>query len=509
MKLLKYITLAFILVLNIGCDDFLDERPSKSTSVVPETIEQLEALLNDYDSFYREYSRELLYSTDDYGFYTEIYDNLSSAYTAQHLAYGTWNAELIENMTSILYWPAEWKKVFTANMVLQNLGSVSGSEEKKAQLRAECHFIRAYSYFKMATIYCLPYSEDTKEELGLPLKQSTSFEESVSRASLQETYDFIESDLIKALELKHSFSQVNDFNETWRANTAAVNGFAARFYLGMNDYENSLLYSDKALQEYDVLRNYNTDMRFSDIPNEVTIFNPNPTQVTIDYPYTHDQQVAIQDRLEFGEFYYYRMFYNGAYNYYPSLELLNLYDKTYDLRYKYHIVEDYTYDRGAVNPPYSYPGYIFFFKTEIPSGPSVSEMLLTKGECQIRLGAFEEGLNTVNILRNARMDVNAPAEIKNLNAANQSEALNKVLQERRRELPFVHRWFDIRRYNSNDNPSDDVTITRTFYPYNASAILKNESPIIYTLEPNSRHYAFPIPMTDIIASEGVLQQNEY
>ncbi|MCK0132149.1 RagB/SusD family nutrient uptake outer membrane protein [Flavobacteriaceae bacterium F08102] len=492
----------------ISCDSFLDERPSKSTSIVPETLEHLEALLNRYSTFASEPSNELIFSTDDYGFNTDLYDASSSTYGTTELTYGTWDVDIAQTVTGRIFWPTEWRKIFTANLVLENLGKVSGDPAKKEQIKAECHFIRAYSYFEMAMVYCLPYTEANKGELGLPLKQATSFEENIARATLEETYAFIEADLQEAFKLTASFDQVNNLNHSWRASTAAVNSFAARYYLSLNDYEKAQTYAQKALDEYDGLRNYNTDMRYSDLPSDVTIFNPDQTQFTILYPYTHDLR-TFEDRFEFGETYYYRELSNAGWKYWPSEELLNLYDKTNDLRYKYHIVEGYSYDRGAKNPAFDYPGYIYHFKSEIPMGPSVPEMILTKAEAQIRQGAWQDGIQTVNQLRVARMDMNAAPSDIYLSAVSQADALTKVLNERRRELPIARRWFDLRRYNNNEDPSDDVVVTRTFYPFNANTILGQEAPITYTLEKNSRRYAFPIPNTDIIASGGVLQQNTY
>ena len=90
-----------------------------------------------------------------------------------------------------------------------------------------------------------------------------------------------------------------------------------------------------------------------------------------------------------------------------------------DLRYRYHIVEDYSYDRGMTNPSYSYPGYIFFFKDRIPAGPTVAEMIMTKAECQARNGQWEEGLKTANILRAKRMSNTLSNQEINLSATSQ------------------------------------------------------------------------------------------
>jgi len=509
MKNFKYIILLILIInLVVSCNDFLDEEPSKSTATVPDKLEHLEALLNNYGEFYSEPAAELIFSTDDYGFITDLYDASTSSYSLTSLQYGTWDKEYLSN-TNRPYWPREWEKIFTANLVMQNLGSVAGEDTEKKQIKAEAHFIRAYSYFQLANIYCLPYTEGNKQELGLPIKETTSFEESMERVSLEDTWKFIESDLNKALELTRSFTQVNDLNRTWRASTAAVNGFAARYYLALNNYEMAQSYAQKALNEYDFLRDYNTDMSFSDAPTQVTIFNPEPTQVSIDFPYTHDSQEADL-MLAWGESYYFRALSNGSWKYWPSEELLSLYNQTYDLRFKYHMVEGYSYEQAnAVDPPYNYPGYVFFHRSDILSGPSVPEMLLILAECQVRTGAYAQGIQTVNQLRASRMDASAPSEVINLSAVSQAEALVKVLEERRREMPFVHRWYDIRRYNNNEDSSDDVVVTRTFYPYNGSSILGAETPVNFSLEKNSRRYANPLPDTDIIASDNVLKQNTY
>lgn len=504
-----YIYTLFVALLTLfsSCDDFLDETPSKTSAISPSSLEEYEAILDNYTQFYKEGIYPAIFGTDDFGLITDLHDN-GGLYNTYHAIYGTWNNELGPDAGNS-GWSGEWRKIFMANMVLAEIEDVDATDEEKANIIAECHFIRAYSYFVLANTFCLPYTEANKQELGLPIKQTTSFDESIKRASLEETYELIESDLTKALEITREFGEVNDLKQSWRANTAAVNGFAARYYLSLNDYGTAQAFAQMSLDEYDFLRNYNTDMRYSDITYNVTIFDPDPTQVEILYPYTRELQSVHEDRLEFGELYYYRMMYNGNWAYWPSPELLDLYDQTNDLRYKYHVVEDYSYDRGAKDPPYSYPGYIFFFRSDLPSGPSVSEMLLIKAECQIRQGAWAEGIETANILRAARMDAMADASEINLSATSQGEALTLLLEERRREMPFVHRWYDIRRYNNNEDTSDDVIVSRTFYPYNANVILGDESPVTTTLDINSRKYAFPIPNSEILISEGALEQNQY
>ncbi len=503
IKMKKYnLCIVFTSMLLFACNDFLSEPPSKTSSLVPSTTEHLENLLNSYSSFSREANSDVIFGSDDYGLLTQLFDNSNSIYDIYAAHYATWDVQYIPD-NDRHYFPAEWGKIFNANLILENLGKVSGSEEEKASLKAEAHFIRAYSYFQMVNTYCLPYSQENMSELGLPVKVSTSFEELEARATLGETWNLILSDLKEALNLDRNLELKNEKYRSWRASTPAINAFAARVYLTMNDCEKAQAYAEAALDGHNAMMDYNTDMRYSDIVSEETI---DGELKRIWYPYTHDAQSDQTDRMEWKELYYYRFLTYGSWFYIPSPDLLDLYDHDYDLRYKYHIVEDYSYDRGM---SISYPGYIFFHKDQIPSGPTVGEMLLVKAECQARTGSWSEALATVNQLREKRMDNTASADIINLSASSQAEALTKILEERRRELPFTQRFFDVRRYNNNDDPADDVVMTRTFYPIGSSVIEGSQAPITYQLDKKSRKFARPLPNTDINTTEGVLKQNTY
>lgn len=152
MKTYKITFIAIAISVLTSCNDFLDESPSKTSSVVPETIEQLESLLNSYSNFAEEGANEVIFGTDDYGLLMELYDAKSSLYSVPLVQYATWDKEDVANYDRP-YWPTEWRKIFTANLILANLPKVSGSEDEKQKIEAEAHFIRAYSYFKLANIF--------------------------------------------------------------------------------------------------------------------------------------------------------------------------------------------------------------------------------------------------------------------------------------------------------------------------------------------------------------------
>lgn len=509
----RLFTLFLTMACASSCEKFLDERPSKNSSLPVETVAQLNALLENYNIYYADQNPGFLH-TDDYGLTKELFDaRPASNNFVANLLHAFWDTENIPTATSgDLFWGStsgEWRDVFYANAVLANVDKVEGNPDEKARIKADAYLIRAYAYWQLAETYCLPYTDARKSEPGLPIKRSPSFQENLKRSSLEETYRFIEADLKEALKINKPLV-VAGRPQHWRSSTAAANGFAARYYLSRHNYAEAQKYADLALGEYSILHDYNVsaDMRYGN--NQTVSINsgtPSASTFTIRYPYTHNNQVDLVDMVGWKEFLYFRMLNYGSWWYIPSQSLLDLYDKTNDLRYEYHIVEGYSYDRGMnTSPAYNYPGYIHFFKDRLPAGPTTAEMYLIRAECLARTGNTAGAMTAVNLLRAKRMK---PGAWVNLTASSPADAVAKVLQERRREMPFGMRWFDIRRYNSNSDPSDDVVITKTFYPVNLTGAVTNQAPITITIPKDSRKYALPLPFADILSSDGQLEQNKY
>lgn len=491
-----------------SCEKFLDEKPSKTSSLVVKNTDQLFALLNEYKTFYKEPNSAAIFSTDDYHVSKNLFDARPATFGLINIQFALWDKDYVAQDTRGTYWSNEYTKIFTANLVLSALDQVSGSDSDKATLKADAHFIRAYSYFQLANTYCLPFTEQNRDELGLPLKQSTSFEELDERRPLHEVYALIESDLQEALKTTLSLRQ-GEQQRHWRSNKAAVNGFAARYYLTRGDYQKALDFAEKSLEDNNALMDYNTDMSYGRSANVIVgTGTPQQKTVTLQFPRTHDNRIEfdLTDITRWRELSYMRFLDHGSWWYVPSQELLALYNQEHDLRFKYHVVEDYSYDRGLINPAYSYPGYVAFFKNALISGITTAEVLLIKAESLARLGRVDDAMTAINTLRAKRLE---PGSWVNLSATNQADAIKMVLEERRRELPFTQRWFDLRRLNHNDYDADDVVLTKEFYPYTASVVDRTAPSIRYTLPKGSRRYATPIPETEIISSQGRIVQNKY
>jgi hypothetical protein len=243
-------------------------------------------------------------------------------------------------------------------------------------------------------------------------------------------------------------------------------------------------------------------------------------KVTVYYPSTYNNRLSTV--ANFGKwfdmdgFYLARDMYHASWWFVPSQDLVDTYaidlpggDTQNDLRYRYYFVEDFSLRTCSLDPAFRWWGVMAYEMEALDAGPSVAEMMLIKAEYEAREGNKDTAMSILNTLRKARID--ASVYTANMTASSKDDAIKKVLQERRRELCFTMRWYDLKRLNANDYAADDVTVTRQYYEYNPAAgmVLMDKGVKTFTLEPNSRHYAIPIPKTEIANSKGAIQQNVY
>lgn len=509
--------LAVMLPALTGCDDYLDKDPSKSSSKTITEASQLDALLASYSAFYSENNYTFL-AGDDYGLTPKIQQNKSGSTSIDDINVFTWSST--ESRSGRLLWDGEFAKIFRANLVLNNVDNVNGSEAEKANLKAEAHFVRAYSLFQLAVCHCLYPSAENAGDLGLPLKATTSFEESVARASLGETFGFIEADIQEALKISKRFVNGAGTPENWRGTTVGVRAFASRYYLYMGDLDKAKQYADEVLAEYSELKDFNDPAEMSYSPNDDTFTinqgTPQEEQIIVKYPYTKLQFYGTNgfpELLGWKELLFVRTMSYASWWYIPSQDLLDTFKRDIkdgnpdnDLRYRYFVIEDFGLRSSKRTDDGRSDGYCQFYYDNLISGPTVAEMLLIKAEVMARKGDAGGAMTQLNTLRKARIATEAYADMP---VGSQAEAVKRVLEERRREMPLTMRWYDIKRYAYNDDPADDVTINRPFFPYTPSTVLVNDPIVTYKLEPKSRHYAMPIPEVDILRADGQLVQNTY
>lgn len=133
---------------------------------------------------------------------------------------------------------------------------------------------------------------------------------------------------------------------------------------------------------------------------------------------------------------------------YPSTELLSLFDKDNDLRYKYFFLEAPAYKvtyNGTVYDDGNRVQYYRGSKSQLTSGFTYPEVLLLRAEGYARTGKLTAAIADLNTLRKYRYKTGTPQLVDGAYSQDQTIAL--VLDERRRELPIGHikRFLDLKR----------------------------------------------------------------
>jgi starch-binding outer membrane protein, SusD/RagB family len=123
------------------------------------------------------------------------------------------------------------------------------------------------------------------------------------------------------------------------------------------------------------------------------------------------------------------------------------------------------------------------------AGVATNELYLIKAECLARAGDATAAMTALNTLLQKRWKTGTFTA---LTAADANDALVKILEHRRKELPFTAqlRWEDLRRLNK------DTQFAKT--------LVKVLSGNTYTLPPNDNRWVYPIPEIEIRLS-GIVQ----
>ncbi|WKN44933.1 RagB/SusD family nutrient uptake outer membrane protein [Tunicatimonas pelagia] len=220
MKKLLY----FILIIGVAaCDDFLEEEPQDSLTVLDfynNAQDAIAAINAAYDGFQH---------LDYFGFNYPMILNISGADAIKggfgagdrpgYLEFGNYNVTA-ENTRSLEFYRSAWGGVNRANGVLVNVGDMvvdsDFSQELKDRILGEAHFLRAIHYYNLVLGFG-----------GMPLYEEVPSvgDEPLPRTSIEETWDFIIADFqAAAMMLPATYDAANQ----GRATSGAANAMLAR-----------------------------------------------------------------------------------------------------------------------------------------------------------------------------------------------------------------------------------------------------------------------------------------
>ncbi|WP_169719458.1 RagB/SusD family nutrient uptake outer membrane protein [Olivibacter sitiensis] len=438
-----------ILLSTMGCDKYLEEKSDLSLSTLS-SADDLQALLDNYSFMNTNFSGAGEVSTTDFYVKDEVYESFSFDQDKSMYQWAGKNLFVPANTTKN-DWQYGYEAIYYCNSILEALsGQISGMEDRLMNIAGQAYFWRAFRYFHMAQIWCLPYDVNSAtSSLGLPLRTAPDFNLPSQRSSMADTYRLIWDDLHQAIARLPETTGTKA-----RPSRAAAYALAARISLSMGDYSNADLYADSAFAYGNSLIDYND-------------LNPEDS-----YPIKD----LNNEMLVWASMSVYQALY--AANLCVVPDLLALYDDS-DLR-------KVIYFKVNADGSYMFKGEYTGSYT-IPVGLMTDELYLIKAECRVRVGDLESGRAYLNQLLEKRFRSGTFVPV---TVDERDQLLEKVLTERRKELLFRGlRWIDIRRLNQEGY---GITQSRTV------------GGIKHTLNPNDAKYALAIP-EDVIALTGMEQ----
>ncbi|WP_025761194.1 RagB/SusD family nutrient uptake outer membrane protein [Dyadobacter tibetensis] len=145
------------------------------------------------------------------------------------------------NATLAMRWKANYQGIYYANIVLEKIPGINMSEELKKRILGEAHFLRAFYHFDLVKLYG-----------GVPIGDRTlPIDGKFSRASREEVYAFVEKDFNSAMDLLPLKSKNTGVN-VGRADKGAAIGMMVRVSAYQNKMEKVVQYANAlfALGEY-------------------------------------------------------------------------------------------------------------------------------------------------------------------------------------------------------------------------------------------------------------------
>jgi starch-binding outer membrane protein, SusD/RagB family len=140
-------------------------------------------------------------------------------------------------------WTAAYATIAKANNVINVIDGgfteATVTQEQLDQLKGECLFMRALSYFDLARVYCQPYVAG-RDNLGVPvvLKTENGYP---ARNTVGEVYDRVVEDLLASVELISATSPIKP-DAAWATKTTA-NALLAKVYLYMGNWQGAADYA--------------------------------------------------------------------------------------------------------------------------------------------------------------------------------------------------------------------------------------------------------------------------
>lgn len=396
-----------------------------------------------------------------------------NAATTHEWQYASTDVGIRDNFTAIY---PNYTIIDRANRVLAAVGTAdstkAGDNVKRNLLKGEALFLRAYAHFELFRYYCGNY---TTTGLAMPYMETPDTKPQ-ARIKLDVYFQKLNADIAAAKALLP-----NNLVDINRATVAAANALHARIALYSGDWANAETYSSA----------YITAVPLSPIASFGGIWtdaNNNEVAMRLIRTTTIGGRIGSLFRGTG------TVAAPGTVTWKPSSKLWNSYDQVNDVRFAAYLKDEPIYSglgrTSKIIQKYIGTG-IGSTNENVNNGKvfRTGEMYLIRAEARAEQGKFT-GANSaesdINALRAARI-----TGYTNVVFASKQDAIDAIMQERFKELPFEgHRFWDLKRKGlpvvrlAADAPTPGAT----------------------TLAAGNFRFVLPIPQTEMNANP-LMQQN--
>jgi hypothetical protein len=383
-------------------------------------------------------------------------------------------------------WLGHYQAIFRANLAIENIPGIDMNATLRDRLIGESKFLRAYAYFRLVQWY------GDVPLITHPLESNEYYTQ--SRTPVNQVYDFIEQDLLDAIQVLPEKSDYPSA-DLGRATKGAARGILAKLYMVEHDFGKAADMSEAIIQsgEYSLLTRYADNFLRIGEHGAESIFEisavatPAPVAGPGATPYNMVQGVRGVPNLGWG--------FNR-----PSDDLIAHYEAGDPRRQATIIYEGEVLPDGAtivehnaevLNARYNQKAWVPSHPGLQDNGPGnirilrYADILLIAAEAYNEIGNPSKALEYLNMVR-ARARGTNNFILPNVTTTVQSELREKIYSERRSELAMEEqRWFDLARWG-------------------------RIADVMGPLKPDfnaSKNTLLPIPQSEIDLSGGIITQN--
>ncbi|UJP64881.1 RagB/SusD family nutrient uptake outer membrane protein [Mongoliitalea daihaiensis] len=433
----------------ISCDSFLDQKPQQ-TFVIPESLSELQALLDNSDQVFNQTPGGFVFAADEF----KITEQGFNAINLVAREFYSWDPEAFIAQENLGDWNRPYQQVFVANLVLEGLERIPANQRNDEwnRIKGQALFCRGFAVFNLVQLFADPYSPSTAgNSFGLPYPTASNINLRYDRETLEITYRKLIDDLLQASDLLPTDTPI-----LTRPSKAAAYLMLAKSYLIISEFQLAEEFASKSYALKNDLLDYNE-------------LNPSAARPI---PAFNVEQVYYCLQLSISQF-------SNQIHFDESF--INSYDED-DLRKS--IFFQLNPSTRLINFKGSYTGNLLSF-----GGLAVDETIFVLAEAKLRNGNHQEASALVNHLLKFRFK---DGEIIPVDFQNESDALKMLFEEKHKQLVFRGtRWTDLRRMMVEGRLTETLS--------------KTVGENVFTLIPREPKWTYLIPFGEV--SRNTIPQN--